>query len=291
MKLQKLFLLLASCTLLAGCDISNKDNENGSGSETTSEEVDVLPPNAKEYTIMIYMCGSNLESDYGEATANIAEMLSVNIDSSKMNLIIETGGSTKWKNYGISNSKLSRYHIIEVDGTGPVAGGVHAAAVSQVAAHFAFQLRDIAGRSGQRSEVTAGREAGRGHEGGVEAVLRGIGAHPAHDALDVLDLGRELGVTGRTVVRGHHGVARVQQGVHDGAEVGHALGVVGEPGAAVDVDHDGIGSLLHARQIDVQLVIHLVVAGIVDILELSGAVDIDFRHLEAAETAGRLCLE
>ena len=48
---------------------------------------------------------------------------------------------------------------------------------------------------------------------------------------------------------------------------------------------------IHTRQIDVQLVIHLVVAGIVDILELSGAVDIDFRHLEAAETAGRLCLE
>ncbi|MCR5332799.1 MAG: hypothetical protein K6E11_02105 [Bacilli bacterium] len=111
MKLQKLFLLLASCTLLAGCDISNKDNENSSGSGATSEEVDVLPINAKEYTIMIYMCGSNLESDYGEATANIAEMLSVNIDSSKINLIIETGGSERWKNYGISNNKLSRYHV------------------------------------------------------------------------------------------------------------------------------------------------------------------------------------
>ena len=122
-------------------------------------------------------------------------------------------------------------------------------------------------------------------------ILPGVGAHPADDALDVLDLGRELGVSRRTVVRGDHGVAGVQQGVHDGAEVGHALGVVGVPGAAVDVDHDRVGVLLHARQIHVQLVIDLVVARIVDVHELLGAVHVDLGHLEAAEAAGGLGLE
>ena len=75
----------------------------------------------------------------------------------------------------------------------------------------------------------------------VKMILGSIGAHPADDALDVLDLGRELGVLRGTVVRADDGIAGVQQGVHDGAEVGHALGVVGVPGAAVDVDHDRVG--------------------------------------------------
>ena len=182
-------------------------------------------------------------------------------------------------------------HVVEIHGAGPVEGRVHAAAELEVAAHVAFQLLHAAARSSQRGEVTAGREAGRGHEGSVKAILVSIGAHPADDALDVLDLGRELGVLRGTVVRADDGIAGVQQGVHDGAEVGHALGVVGVPGAAVDVDHDRVGVLLHTRQINVQLVVNLVVTRIVDVLELLGAVDVELGHLEAAEAAGGLGLQ
>lgn len=70
---------------------------------------------------MVYMCGSNLESDcaaggdyesdLGYATANIQEMVSLTYPTG-VNVIIETGGCSKWEtNYGISASKLGRYHI------------------------------------------------------------------------------------------------------------------------------------------------------------------------------------
>lgn len=62
------------------------------------------------YTILIYLCGSNLESSGGQATGDITEMLSANIPSG-INIAIETGGSTKWKKYSIPNNKLGRYHI------------------------------------------------------------------------------------------------------------------------------------------------------------------------------------
>ena len=182
-------------------------------------------------------------------------------------------------------------HVIEVHGAGPVAGGIHTAAEAEVAAHGAFQFRHAAARRGQRGKVAAGGETGGGHEGRVEAVLGGVGPHEADHALDVVDLRRELGVGGGTVVRGHDRVARVQQGVHDGAEVRHPLGIVGEPGASVDMDHHGIDVFLHAGQVDVHLVIDLVVARVVDVRELLGAVDVDLGHLEAAETAGGLGLE
>ena len=63
------------------------------------------------WTIMLYICGSNLESESGLATTDIAEILSVNNQPEDVNIIIETGGSTSWHNYGIDSSKLSRYHV------------------------------------------------------------------------------------------------------------------------------------------------------------------------------------
>ena len=177
-------------------------------------------------------------------------------------------------------------HIVQVHGSRPVAGRIHAAAEGKVAAHGALQLRHAAAGRGQRREVAAGRETRRGHERRIQPVLGGVGPHVADHALDVLDLGRKLGVGRRTVVGRHDGIARVEQGVDDGAQVGHPLGIVGEPGAAVNVDHDRIGLLLHPGQVDVHLVVNLSVAGVIDVRELLGAVHLDLRHLEPAETPG-----
>ena len=62
---------------------------------------------ADEWTVLIYMCGSNLESSmtnddgYGFAVSDIKEILSVKNQPDDVNIIIETGGCTKWT----SNSK------------------------------------------------------------------------------------------------------------------------------------------------------------------------------------------
>ena len=68
-------------------------------------------------TVMIYMCGSDLESNYassnqGLATGDITEILSVAGQPDDVNIIIETGGAKTWSSkYGISSSKLTRYHV------------------------------------------------------------------------------------------------------------------------------------------------------------------------------------
>ena len=63
-------------------------------------------------TVMIYMCGSNLESDNYLATEDITEILSVNGQPSDVNIVIQTGGATKWKStYGVSASKSQRWEV------------------------------------------------------------------------------------------------------------------------------------------------------------------------------------
>lgn len=66
------------------------------------------------WTIMIYMCGNDLESgnSYHLATMDIAEILSVAGQPDDVNIIIETGGAKKWAStYGVSASYLQRWHV------------------------------------------------------------------------------------------------------------------------------------------------------------------------------------
>lgn len=72
---------------------------------------------SESYTILIYMCGSNLESDYassdeGLASSDLLEMMSVANQPSNVNIVVETGGSPKWsKTPGISASKNERRYL------------------------------------------------------------------------------------------------------------------------------------------------------------------------------------
>ena len=61
-------------------------------------------------TIMVYLCGTDLESKSGMATNDLNEMLKANI-SDKVNLIVYTGGCKSWKNNVISSSKNQIYQI------------------------------------------------------------------------------------------------------------------------------------------------------------------------------------
>ena len=61
-------------------------------------------------TILVYLCGTDLESKHGMASRDLQEMAAADI-SDKINLIVYTGGCKKWKTDGISNSVNQIYKI------------------------------------------------------------------------------------------------------------------------------------------------------------------------------------
>ena len=63
------------------------------------------------WTIFLYICGTNLESNSGLASGDISEILSVRNQPDDVNIVIETGGARSWSNYGISANKIGRYHV------------------------------------------------------------------------------------------------------------------------------------------------------------------------------------
>ena len=93
--------------IIATADFVNPDGKKMTGSKTLTvkkaEDVD-------DYTIMLYICGADLESDSdsrygGNATEDIKEILEAGKTPEGVNIILETGGANKW--YDSSNKLTS----------------------------------------------------------------------------------------------------------------------------------------------------------------------------------------
>lgn len=61
-------------------------------------------------TIMVYMCGTDLESKHGMATSDLQEMMAANLGEN-INLLVYTGGCTDWRNNVISSRTNQIYQI------------------------------------------------------------------------------------------------------------------------------------------------------------------------------------
>lgn len=62
-------------------------------------------------TIMVYMCGTDLESKHGMASNDLGEMAAAQL-SDKINLLVYTGGCKSWQTKGISNSTNQIYQVV-----------------------------------------------------------------------------------------------------------------------------------------------------------------------------------
>ena len=70
----------------------------------------------KELTIMVYVCGSDLESEHGEASGDIREMVSSGIgNSGEVSVLLATGGASGWQGYDFS-SRSVQYYRLETSG-------------------------------------------------------------------------------------------------------------------------------------------------------------------------------
>ncbi len=63
------------------------------------------------FTIMVYMCGSDLESRSGLASNDLQEMARADLGNN-INLIVETGGAKQWKNSIVSSQGNQRYQVV-----------------------------------------------------------------------------------------------------------------------------------------------------------------------------------
>ncbi len=82
------------------------------GTEQTDTTTAPLAEPSDDWTVLIYLCGSNLESESGLATYNIDEMIAADITDS-VNIIIETGGSYSWEVGEVNPNALCRFEMTD----------------------------------------------------------------------------------------------------------------------------------------------------------------------------------
>ena len=70
----------------------------------------ILGNNKDEVTILVYMCGTDLESQQGMATSDLKEMANATTGEN-INLIVYTGGCNRWRNDLVSSSVNQIYQI------------------------------------------------------------------------------------------------------------------------------------------------------------------------------------
>lgn len=98
------------------------DEPGGSVPVGGVESVDLSIPDLREryttikgngedvVTVMVYMIGSDLESQAGMGTNDLSEMFYSGVDGN-VNLIVQTGGSSRWHVQGINARKLQRWQV------------------------------------------------------------------------------------------------------------------------------------------------------------------------------------
>lgn len=91
-------------------DTSSEDVDMTVSSGARNKYTKILGNNNDEVTVMVYMIGTDLESQSGAGTKDINEMLYADLNDN-INIIIQTGGCKRWNNSVISSSNIERYVI------------------------------------------------------------------------------------------------------------------------------------------------------------------------------------
>lgn len=63
-----------------------------------------------EVTVLVYMCATDLEANYGAASGDINEMAYAT-QSDKVNVILQTGGTKRWKNTVMDSNNAQRWKV------------------------------------------------------------------------------------------------------------------------------------------------------------------------------------
>ena len=84
---------------------SNSGHLNTEVDPAAREKYTTIKGNGNDvFTIMVYMCGTDLESNSAAATRDLNEMINATVNNKNLNLIVYTGGCKRWRNDVISSS-------------------------------------------------------------------------------------------------------------------------------------------------------------------------------------------
>ena len=116
----------------AGQNNSQASSSHGHGTYHTESQPSSTPIPQMDYdsldaigevqTIMVYLVGSDLESDYGNASLDLDEMETAGVDTAHNNILVYAGGASEWQDRGMHRPAVDRHRFRP---RGYLSGGKH----------------------------------------------------------------------------------------------------------------------------------------------------------------------
>jgi hypothetical protein len=95
---------------VSGTDAVYSAHEPARTVDSAARDKYVNTDDAETVTIMLYLCGTDLESKSGMATADLEEMVSASLNDD-IRIIVETGGTSRWQNSVVKNGTNQRFRV------------------------------------------------------------------------------------------------------------------------------------------------------------------------------------
>lgn len=98
-------------TTLSGCSeiLDEIITEESTSQENKTQETNEFAGDGT-WTILVYLCGTDLESYQGSGTLDLQEMIGAQTDE-KVKFVVQTGGCSQWQNDVVAADKIQRYEI------------------------------------------------------------------------------------------------------------------------------------------------------------------------------------
>ena len=90
--------------------VQKEEREGAAGGKRATVETVSIGTDAKSATVMVYMNGSDLETEAGEASTDISEMLSSGIGD-RVNVIVQTMGTRDWQDHDFSSKTAQTWRV------------------------------------------------------------------------------------------------------------------------------------------------------------------------------------
>ncbi|MBQ3452314.1 MAG: clostripain, partial [Selenomonadaceae bacterium] len=109
-KFRRLFLLaifIVAAMVAAGCDDSATKDGGATKSVKSANFTDTYKAD-DTWLVYWYLCGTDLETSNGAASADFQELLEVKLPAN-VKFLIQTGGTNQWQNNVVSSNAVERF--------------------------------------------------------------------------------------------------------------------------------------------------------------------------------------
>ena len=115
-RLLALLMAAALCLSFAACDEDDCEDEDWEDEgwldwddeEDDWDDMEILGDPDQTWSVYWYLCGSDLESEYGAATDDLVELMEVELPEN-IQVVIQTGGAWMWMNDTVDDSRTQRW--------------------------------------------------------------------------------------------------------------------------------------------------------------------------------------